>query len=452
MSFLFFFLPFLFLVYFLVPRKYKNTVLLVFSLLFYYFGEKWYVILLIASSTINFIVGKKIDKTHSKIYMIIGILFNLGLLIYFKYTNFFIENFNNLFGLNIATVKMIMPLGISFFTFQNLSYLVDIYRKDIKAENNAFTYMTYISLFPQLVAGPIIRYKDILEDLQNRKETIDKFAEGILRFTVGLGKKVLIADALYSTYTTILNSNMTVLSYWLVALAFTFQLYYDFSGYSDMAIGLGKMFGFDFKENFNYPLIATSITDFWHRWHISLSNFFKDYVYIPLKGNRCSTLENVRNIFVVWTLTGFWHGASWNFVIWGLYFFTFLVIEKFVIKELLKKGPISHIYTFLVVVLSFVIFSVDTEEIIPFLKGLVGIGTDFTSFESIYYLKNNFMIFSIAVIGMGPWLKNLIKTLKKGKLEKLINVLEVLFIVAIFLLSISTLISSTFNPFIYFRF
>lgn len=448
-SFLFFFLPILFLAYFIVPKKYRNQILLIFSLIFYFIGERWYVLLLVFSSVVNFLLGKKIDKTNEKRYLIIGIIFNLGLLVYFKYTNFFIDNFNRVFNLNISSLKVILPLGISFFTFQNLSYLIDVYRRDIKAESSITTYVTYIALFPQLVAGPIVRYKDIKDELQNRKETLDSFAEGIMRFTIGLGKKILLADTLYNTYTSILSSEMTVVSYWIVALCFTFQIYYDFSGYSDMAIGLGKMFGFNLQENFNYPLIANSVTDFWRRWHMSLSSFFRDYVYIPLGGNRCSVIKNILNILIVWLLTGLWHGASWNFVLWGLYFFIFLILEKLLLKNRLK----SRLLTFLIVVISFVIFNItDFNQLNSFLKGLFGIDTVFLNFEALYYLKNSIVILLLSFIGMGPWLKRLIEKLRKGRLEKVLNVIEILFFMFVFCLSVACLVSSTFNPFIYFRF
>jgi len=325
-SFLFFFLPLLFLCYFLVPRKGRNYVLLIFSFLFYYFGEKEYVLLLLFSCLANYICGLLIGRNHQKRYLVIGLLINIGLLFYYKYTNFFLGTFSNLFHLSITTLKIILPLGISFFTFQNISYLIDVYRKEVNSQKNFFIYCTYIALFPQLVAGPIVRYKDVCEQLDNRKESISLFSEGVRRFVMGLGKKVLIADTFYRVYTTGIATDMTFLSYWLVALSFTFQIYYDFSGYSDMAIGLGKMFGFDFKENFNYPLIASSITDFWRRWHMSLSSFFRDYIYIPLGGNRVSKFKHIRNIFIVWFLTGMWHGASWNFIFWGIYFFVFLIL------------------------------------------------------------------------------------------------------------------------------
>jgi len=452
-SFLFFFLPLLFLIYFLTPKRFRNYVLLIFSLLFYFFGEKWYIVLLLFSCLLNYIIGILIGKNKKKIYLIIGLIINLGLLFYFKYTNFFIENFNNIFDLNISYLKIILPLGISFFTFQNVSYLIDVYRKDAEYQKSFFSYATYITLFPQLVAGPIVRYKDVASELKNRKESVSLFSEGVIRFTLGLGKKVIIADTIYNMCVSIGGSQMSVLTYWILALGYTFQIYYDFSGYSDMAIGLGKMFGFNFKENFNYPLIASSITDFWRRWHMSLSSFFKDYVYIPLGGNRVSKFKNIRNIFIVWFLTGFWHGASWNFIFWGLYFFVFLILEKFVFKKYLKKGIFSHLYTFVIILFSFVIFSVtDLKELFVFIKGMLGIGVPLVNFESIYYLKNILIIFIISFILMGPFVKNIIIKLEKGRIGNLVSGIEILCILLILVISVSVIISSSFNPFIYFRF
>ncbi len=452
-SFLFFFLPLILLFYFLVPKKFRNSVLLLFSLFFYFCGEKWYVILLLISCLVNYIIGILIGNTGKKRYLIVGLIFNIGLLVYFKYTNFFIENFNNLFNLNIGFIKVVLPLGISFFTFQNISYLIDVYRGDVRSEVNLLNYTTYITLFPQLVAGPIVRYKDVSEELKNRKTSYSKFYEGVIRFTLGLGKKVLIADTLYKMCEVVMKSEMSVLSYWVVAIGFTLQIYYDFSGYSDMAIGLGRMFGFNFKENFNYPLISKSITDFWRRWHMSLSSFFKDYVYIPLGGNRTTKLKTFRNIFIVWFLTGFWHGASWNFILWGLYFFVFLMLEKLFLKKYLNDGFISHIYTFVVIVISFVIFNItDFGELTEFLKGMFGVGASLSNFESLYYLNIYFVVLVISFAFIGPYLKEKIKLLKKGKYSKLVNVLEIVWFLVVFILSICVTISSTFNPFIYFRF
>ncbi len=451
--FLFFFLPLLLIIYFSFPKKFKNLILLLFSLIFYYFGEKNYTLLLVFSCLVNYGLGLVISKNKKKLYLIIGITFNLVLLIYYKYTGFFIENFTNLFQLNPISLNIVLPLGISFFTFQNLSYLIDVYKNEVSCQKNPLTYCTYICLFPQLVAGPIVRYKDVNEQLKNRTENFEKFSSGVSRLIIGLSKKVLIADTLYYTYTAILTSELSTVSYWLVALLFTFQIYYDFSGYSDMAIGLGKMFGFEFKENFNYPLIASSITEFWRRWHLSLSTFFKDYVYIPLGGNRTSKLKHIRNIFIVWLLTGLWHGASWNFILWGLYFFVLLILEKFIFQKFLKGGFFSHIYTFVLLLISFVIFNTtDLEELMLFLKGLIGIKKDWINQETLYYLKNNLIILLIAFIGIHPKLKDTIQKLKKGKRNKGIESLYSLIVLGLFLLVIARILASSFTPFIYFRF
>ncbi len=452
-SFLFFFLSLLLFCYYLVPKKYRNFVLLIFSLLFYYMGEKEYVILLLLSCLINYILGILISKKNKKLYLIIGLIINIGFLFYFKYTNFFLNTFFNIFNFKAPILAIILPLGISFFTFQNISYLIDVYRKDALAEKNFFKYATYITLFPQLVAGPIVRYKDISEELCNRKESFKLFSEGVIKFIIGLAKKVIIADTIYRMYINIINSNMAMVSYLLVAVGFTLQVYYDFSGYSDMAIGLGKMFGFNFKENFNHPLVSFSVTEFWRRWHISLSSFFKDYVYIPLGGNRCSKLKNIFNIFIVWLLTGLWHGASWNFIFWGIYFFAFLILEKFMLKKYLKKNLFSYIYTMIIIIISFVIFNItDLNELGMFLKGMIGINVPLLNSEIIYYLRNNFILLVVAFLGISPLIKNKINYLKKGKWQKVIEVLELIYVFSLFLIAIACIVSSTFNPFIYFRF
>ncbi len=452
-SFLFFFLPLLFLAYYLTPKKYRHYILLIFSLFFYYIGEKGYVLLLLSTCILNYILGLLITRKNKTLTLIIGLILNIGILFYYKYTNFFLNTFTSIFNINHEPLNIILPLGISFFTFQNISYLIDIYRKSVAPEKNIFKYATYITLFPQLVAGPIVRYKDIQEDLNNRQESLTLFSNGITRFIIGLGKKVLIADSIYTFYTTILKYPMSTLSYFLVAISFTLQIYYDFSGYSDMAIGLGKMFGFNFPENFNYPLISSSITEFWRRWHISLSSFFKDYVYIPLGGNRHGLIKTICNLLIVWLLTGLWHGASWNFLLWGLYFFIFLVIEKYFLKKYLKGGIFSHLYTFIVVIISFVIFSLPTiPEIYHFLKGLLGLGVPLFNKESLFYLKNNLILLIIVILGLSPILKNKITNLKKGKLEKVIETGEVIYLFIVLTLVISSIISSSFNPFIYFRF
>jgi len=331
-TFLYYFLPILLLVYFLMPSKFKNLVLFIFSLLFYFYGEPTYIWILLLSILINYIggliIGKSDSKKIKKICLILTILFDVGLLFYFKYTDFFISNINNIFGSGFSLMNVVMPIGISFFTFQTMSYVIDVYMGNVKYTKNILDFGTYVALFPQLVAGPIVRYIDVDNELKKRDHSFEKFSLGIERFVIGLGKKVLLANVLGEACKYLGGiESATVLSSWLISIFFTLQIYFDFSGYSDMAIGLGYMFGFKFLENFNYPYIAKSITDFWRRWHISLSSWLRDYVYIPLGGNRCSKIKWIRNIFVVWFLTGFWHGADWNFITWGLYFAVLLLVE-----------------------------------------------------------------------------------------------------------------------------
>lgn len=458
-TFMYYFLPIVLLIYFIVPSKFKNLVLLLSSLGFYFYGEPTYIWVLLLSCFINYISALLIDKyrKRSKLILILAVIFNLGMLMYFKYTNFFIENINNLFKLDINSIKVIMPIGISFFTFQTLSYVIDVYTKKVKANKNFITFASYVSLFPQLIAGPIVRYSDVEKELKNRTHSYDKFALGIRRFTIGLGKKVLIANVM-GEMVNILNTmnNQSVLTYILIAIGFTLQIYFDFSGYSDMAIGLGKMLGFNFLENFNYPFIANSITDFWRRWHISLSSFLRDYVYIPLGGNRVSVLKHIRNIFVVWFLTGFWHGAAWNFIIWGLYFGIILTIEKYFYSDFLKKHKVfAHIYTMILVIISFVIFNASSfTEVITFMKNMFGFNNlPFTNPETIYYLKSYLLIIMISIIASTPLLKNIcIKLKEKERLTKVMDILEIVFIFIILILVTAFLIDSSFNPFLYFRF
>ena len=460
-TFIYYFLPLLLLIYFLIPSKFRNFVLLIFSLFFYFYGEPKYIWVLILSSVVNFLfallVEKYRDKKISKFYLIISIIFNLGLLCYFKYTNFFIENINNLFGIGIKSISVIMPIGISFFTFQTMSYVIDVYKGEVKADKNIFSFATYVALFPQLVAGPIVRYSTIKDELKSRKESFELFGSGVRRFVIGLAKKVLIANVIGEMCSILLRStNLSVLAYILVAIGFTIQIYFDFSGYSDMAIGLGQMFGFKFLENFNYPLIASSITDFWRRWHISLSSWLRDYVYIPLGGNRVSKLKFIRNICVVWFLTGFWHGAAWNFILWGLFFAVFLLIEKFLLKKFLNKHKIiGHIYTLFLVVISFIIFNADSLGYIGnFMKNMFGFNNlPFINSETIYYLKSYIVILIIACIGATPILKNFINKIReKEKCKTLFDVLEVIFVLGLLLIVTAFLIDASFNPFLYFRF
>jgi len=453
-TFIYYFLPILLLIYFITKDKYKNLVLLIFSIIFYLLGEPKYIFILILSCILNYIFGKKIyTSKNKKTWLIISLIYNIGQLLIFKYTDFFIENINNILNTNINYLYIVMPIGISFFTFQALGYIIDIYQEKHKPANNLLDFMTYISLFPQLIAGPIIRYSDIQEQLTKRNTTTEKFASGITRFVIGLSKKVLIANVLGEFSSNLIEVDL--LSSWLKPIAFTLQIYFDFSGYSDMAIGLGLMFGFNFLENFNYPLIATSITDFWRRWHISLSSWFKDYVYIPLGGNRVSKIKHIRNIFIVWFLTGFWHGASWNFILWGLYFFILLIIEKIFLKKYLDKTKIlKHIYTIILVIIGFLIFnSQNTQEILVGLKNMFMINKiPLTTTSTIYYLKNNLSLLIISIIGSTPLIKYIVTKIKTSKYRKLIDLLEVIAVLALLILVTSFLIDESFNPFLYFRF
>ncbi|MCI9000350.1 MAG: MBOAT family protein [Clostridia bacterium] len=455
-TFLFYFLPIVLAIYYMVPNKFKNIVLLMASLVFYFYGEPNYIWLIISSIILTYIFGRLIDqyKKQSKIWLILSIVTIIGLLIYFKYINFIIENLNLIRYHKISFVYIALPIGISFYVFQMVSYLVDVYKQKAKVQKNILKLAMYISLFPQLIAGPIVRYTTIEEQIEKRSYTFEKFSLGVRRFIIGLGKKVLIADVLGQLNTIILGSNeMSVLYYWLYAISGMLQIYFDFSGYSDMAIGLGKMFGFEFLENFNYPYMATSITDFWRRWHISLSSWFRDYVYIPLGGNQVSKIKWLRNILIVWMLTGLWHGAAWNFVIWGLYFGILLIIEKLFLEKQLKKIPVSlaRIYTLLIVMISFIIFNADSvTSMLQNIGGLFGINkVPLVSKESIYYLKSYFMMIVIGIIGSTPILKNRIST---QKANKWINCIEPIVLLFILIISTSYIIDGSFSPFLYFRF
>ena len=453
-SFIYYFFPLLLIFYFLIPNKYKNVILLIFSLIFYFLGEPKYIIILILSCFINYYLSKLIEKSkYRKIFFYLAIFYNVIQLLIFKYTDFFIENVNNILNLNIQYLYLVMPIGISFFTFQALGYIIDVYNKKHKPSRNIINFMAYISLFPQLIAGPIVRYSDVEDDLENRKHSFDKFSTGIKRFIIGLSKKVLLANVL-GELVVLLNIN-TVLSSWLKPICYTLQIYFDFSGYSDMAIGLGLMLGFRFLENFNYPLIASSITDFWRRWHISLSSWFRDYIYIPLGGNRVNKLKWIRNIFVVWFLTGFWHGASWNFIIWGLYFGVILVIEKiFLGKYLDKTKIIKYVYSILIIVISFLIFNASSlNEITTSLKNMFLIN-DISLYdkEFIYYFKNYLILLIVSIISSTPLFKFLINKIKNTKLNIIIDIIEPFTYLLLLTLCTAFLIDESFNPFLYFRF
>ena len=453
-TFIYYFLPILLLVYFLVPKKYKNLVLLIFSLIFYFLGEPKYIVILILSCLLNYFFGKKVsaDK-NKKLWLIISVIYNVGQLLVFKYTDFFIENINNIFNSGINYLYIVMPIGISFFTFQAMGYVFDIYMGKHKPASRLLDFMTYISLFPQLVAGPIVRYSNVEKDLVKRESNFYKFSEGITRFVIGLSKKVLLANVLGEFAGDLVEVDL--LSSWLKPILFTLQIYFDFSGYSDMAIGLGLIFGFRFLENFNYPLIASSITDFWRRWHMSLSSWFRDYVYIPLGGNRNGLIKQIRNIFVVWFLTGFWHGASWNFIIWGLYFGVLLVIEKMFLKKFIDKTKVfKYVYTSIIVVISFLIFSTDNlKDIFSSLGNMFMINDiPLTSSSTIYYLKNNLVLLIISIIGATPLMKCLVKKIRLSKFKKVVECLEVVVVLGLLIVTTAFLVDASFNPFLYFRF
>jgi len=457
-TFLYYFLPILLLIYIIIPTKFKNFILLIFSLLFYFYGEPKYIVILILSCVLNYIAGRLIEKyrKHDKKILLLTILYNVGQLLYFKYTNFFINNINELFHSNIGLFRLVMPIGISFFTFQTLSYVIDVYRKEVESSKSFINFATYVTLFPQLVAGPIVRYQTIEQELKTRKFSFNNFSNGVKKFTIGLAKKVLIANVLGELCSSLIGiEEVTVLSSWINAVAFTLQIYFDFSGYSDMAIGLGLMFGFHFLENFNYPFIAKSITDFWRRWHISLSSFFKDYVYIPLGGNRVNKIKWIRNIFVVWFLTGFWHGAAWNFIVWGLYFAGLLLLEKLILQKFLEKTKVfKHIYTLFFIIISFVIFNANSlSEAIVSLKNMFMMhDLKFMNFETIYYIRNYIILLITAIISSTPIMKLMVNKLRKTKIKVIIDILEPLYYLMLLIVVTSFLIDASFNPFLYFRF
>ena len=458
-TFLFYFLPIVLLCYFVLFKKHKNTVLLIASLFFYFYGEPKYILVLLFSCLINYVSGKLIEKMtkYRTLILVVDLVISFGLLFYFKYFGFLVANLNTVFSLEMVIPNIVMPIGISFFTFQATSYTIDIYRGEVKSAKNFWTFTTYLSLFPQLVAGPIVRYETVQNELEQRKNSKEIFAAGVKRFTIGLAKKVLLANVLGELVTILAEgTDASILSYWIEAIAITLQLYFDFSGYSDMAIGLGLLFGFHFLENFNYPLIAKSITDFWRRWHISLSSWFKDYVYIPLGGNRKGIIRQCINILIVWCLTGLWHGASWNFVLWGLYFGVLLIIEKTLLKRVLKLHPhLARIYTFILIVISFVIFHFDDyHELIQFLKGMFGLlSIPLISQETTYYLRSYGVVLFISLFAISPLGKQLVNSLaQKPRFKRIIDVLEVSYYFVLLSISVSFLVDDTYNPFLYFRF
>lgn len=459
-TFLYYFLPLVLILYFIAPKKLKNAVLLVMSLLFYAWGEPKCVFLMLATIVWNYVFGILIEKAKEKslkrIFLTVSIAGTLSGLLYFKYAGFFVENFASLTGMSMPVLNIALPIGISFYTFQILSYSVDVYRGDVPAQKNPVTLATYITLFPQLIAGPIVRYCDVAEQLESRTHSVDKAADGIKRFVTGLAKKIILANTLGELCEGFYqNSDLSVLYFWIFAISYMLQIYFDFSGYSDMAIGLGKIFGFDFLENFRYPFISKSITEFWRRWHISLGSWFRDYVYFPMGGSRVGKLRLVFNLFVVWFLTGFWHGAEWNFILWGLFFFVFLTIEKFFFKGFLEKSKvISHIYTLFLVAVSFVIFSANgAGEAITRVGGLFGAGNiPLVSQGALFALKNFGTVLIIAAVCSTPLLKKTYDKLIATKAGAVLDILEVPVLLLLVIVITAYLADGSFNPFLYFRF
>lgn len=457
-TFLYYFLPIFLILYFIFPKKHKNIVLLIFSFIFYFYGEPKYILLMLVEVFFSYFMTLSLEKNKSKSLLGIIISFHIFLLCVFKYLNFIITNINSIFGGSISLLNIILPIGISFYTFQIISYEVDVYRGKVKASKSLIDYMTYVFLFPQLIAGPIVRYETVSKELKSRKVTLEDFSYGVNRFIIGLFKKIVIANNI-GELCKILNdsSEVSVLLYWVLGIGYLLQIYFDFSGYSDIAIGIGRMIGFKFPENFNYPYIADSVTDFWRRWHMTLSSWFRDYVYIPLGGNRVSILKHIRNIFIVWMLTGLWHGASWNFIIWGLYFGIILIIEKYFLNKILEKLPkvIRNIYTMLIVMISFIIFSSDDmSSALTVIKGLFSFNSlKFSNNFIIYYIRSYGVILVGGLVLSTPLIKNVINKLKENKtLEYIINIFEVIVIVLILVVITSMLIDSSYNPFLYFRF
>ncbi len=460
-EFLFFFLPLFFIIYFSVPFKAKNIILLVFSLLFYAWGEPVYILLLIFSSVVDYTNGRLIDRFWNrqgikKFFMLTSVVINLALLIVFKYTSFIIESINCVFNLAITDPSLKLPIGISFFTFQTMSYSIDVYRGDIKAERSFLTFMTYVCMFPQLIAGPVIRYSSVGKQLHKRSHTLDGFCIGGKRFLTGLFKKTLIADNLGLLWSIIKSGSygeISLMTAWLGIIAFTLQIYYDFSGYADMAIGMGKMMGFDYCENFNYPLFSKSVTDFWRRWHISLSTWFRDYVYIPLGGNRCGAARHIFNICLVWGLTGLWHGASLNFLLWGLYYAVLLVCEKYFWGKALERLPnfIGHIYAVFIIVVGFCIFDLDSlSSISDYFKAMFFAGNNpFADRQFLYYLYNYRVVLAVAFIFAMPVYKQW-ECIRQNK--PLLIFFESAVTFVLFFAAVGYMAAGAYSPFLYFRF
>lgn len=460
--FLYYFLPAVIFFYFISPRCLKNAVLLVFSLLFYAWGEPKFLVFMVISIIQGYIFGLLTEKFRSKkplktLFTALSCVISVGLLVYCKYADFFIKNFNALTGLSIPLLKIVLPIGISFYTFQILSYNIDVARGTVSAQKNPINLGAYVAMFPQLIAGPIVRYSDIAEQLENRTHSIEKVSLGARRFIIGLAKKVLIANRLGELISVFKASgDRSVIFVWLYAIAYSIHIYFDFSGYSDMAIGLGKIFGFDFPENFNYPFISKSATEFWRRWHMTLGSWFRDYVYIPMGGNRVSKPRWLFNILTVWLLTGFWHGADWNFIVWGLMFAVLLMAEKLWYLKYLEKAKIwPHLYKLLFVAISFVIFDgASLGAGIKTIGEMFGIGgLPLVSAEAVYNLKNYAVIIILGLIGSTPLVKSAVLKIAENKVgERILNIAEPMALVLLLAICTGYLVDGSFNPFLYFRF
>ncbi len=455
------YLPLVLLGYYICPKKGKNLFLLIVSLIFYAWGEPKYVFLMIFSILVNYVFGLLMDKHREnkkrlKLLLVISVIIDLGLLSVFKYTDFIITNINSVFGAGFDLLNIALPIGISFYTFQAMSYTIDVYRDNVRVQRNLIDFGMYITMFPQLIAGPIVRYSDVQDQLAERNVTTADFSEGIMRFVVGLGKKVLLANQMGAVWTQIyaLGGDISALMAWTGAAAYTFQIYFDFSGYSDMAIGLGRMFGFKFPENFRYPYESVSITDFWRRWHITLSTWFKEYLYIPLGGNRRGLARQALNLLIVWTLTGFWHGAGWNFVMWGLYYFAILFIEKLFLLKALDKLPrlFRHAYALLLIVIGWVIFaSDDVSVMLPYLSSMFGANGALGGMD-VYTLLTRAALMVICCVASTELPRRLFVTAAGKMNEKAVFTVKSVLTLALLALSVVFLIGDSYNPFLYFRF
>lgn len=458
-TFIYYFLPIVIGLYFIVPKVMRNYILLIASIVFYSWGEPVYVFLMIFSGVFNYFMAIDIarDKTKGKsgkFTLVFTIVVNLFILSFFKYFGFLMDSINSVIGTDINYTALALPIGISFYTFQALSYILDVYWGKVKIQQNIMKFCLYLALFPQLIAGPIVKYKDIDDQLDDRQVSMEKFGNGVIRFILGLSKKVIIANnvgAIYTTVTSLGNDNLSILTGWIGIIAYTLQIYFDFSGYSDMAIGLGKMFGFEFMENFNYPYISRSVTEFWRRWHMSLSTWFKEYLYIPLGGNRVKVHRHILNLLIVWGLTGLWHGASWNFVFWGTYYGVLLILEKYLYGKYIEKAPswISHIYTMLIVSIGWVFFSSDTlSDGFQYVGMLFGAGSlPIANAYTLYLIKTSGILIVLAAIISTPM------PLKQFRLfSKRHGILGLIIIFMLLIVSTAYLIFSSYNPFLYFRF